>query len=434
MILPLTKNTKVKASRPRAMLVMVLIMSSSLVFTILNRQALDEEFVMGSDRNPPLPKIPRTTIGVNEQSLGYLPYAGLTNQIAIGVDVARRHKFSPQWDSLAENITCQITRGFASLQGVDKTFASLFLLRVSFVEPPPRPPSVHLENDAISNAINRTPGLSFLSDIIDRYRYNEEKSLYLSHTYGLKGSPTVRPWDEIGQHVHFKQEVVDLALHLVQSLQTPPPRPNTNTNVPSPSPSHSNSNSNSNAIPSFSSSPIVTNTAETTTHPSPSQIVLPSTPPAQASPEPTVTRPYIAVHLRRSDIINKCVNRTIGITQEAIDSCTPSVSRFAVEVEKARVKLRARTAVDPLVVVTTDTSAQEDLDAIVALGWHRVDHVQAGTNQKLGIFGAAMVDAAILAHADALVGTKVSTMSQIAEFRQRSWSQRGTLYPRHEAE
>ncbi|KAF9303359.1 hypothetical protein BGZ74_003932 [Mortierella antarctica] len=497
MILPLTKNTKVKASRPRAMLVMVLIMSSSLVFTILNRQALDEEFAMGSDRNPPPPKIPRTTIGVNEQSLGYLPYAGLTNQhaawaalhlnrtlilppitsnkhdrqltfqgwsayfdiprfekltgvrvkewadakpltaneIAIGVDVARRHKFSPQWDSLAENITCQITRGFGSLQGVDKTFASLFLLRVSFVEPPPRPPSVHLENDAISNAINRTPGLSFLSDIIDRYRYNEEKSLYLSHTYGLKSSPTVRPWDEIGQHVHFKQEVVDLALHLVQSLQTPPPRPNTDTNVPSPSHSHNNNNdSNSNAIPSFSSSPIVTNTAETTTHPSPSQIVLPSAPPAQASPEPTVTRPYIAVHLRRSDIINKCVNRTIGITQEAIDACTPSVSRFAVEVEKARVKLRARTAVDPLVVVTTDTSAQEDLEAIVALGWHRVDHVQAGTNQKLGIFGAAMVDAAILAHADALVGTKVSTMSQIAEFRQRSWSQRGTLYPRHEAE
>ncbi|KAG0038526.1 hypothetical protein BGZ82_011729 [Podila clonocystis] len=484
MILPLTKNTKGKASRHRAMLVMVVIMSSSLVFTILYRQALDEEFTMGSYRKPPTPKIPRTTIDVNERSLGFLPYAGLTNQhaawialhlnrtlilppitsnkhddqltfqgwsayfdiprfekltgvrvkewadakpltskeIAVGVDVARRHKLSPQWDSLAENITCQITHGFGSLQGVDKTFASLFLLRVSFVEPPPRPLSVHLENETTSNAINRTPRLSFLSDIIDRYQYSEEKSLYLSHTYGLKGSPTIWPWDEIGQHIHFKQVVVDLALHLVQSLQTPP-SPITNTTMPS------SSQNNNSATPSPSPSPIDTSTPEATTHSSPSQKVFPSAPPAQTSPEPTVTRPYIAVHLRRSDIVNKCVNRTIGITQAAIDACTPSINRYAVEVEKARVELRARTLVDPLVVVTTDTSSQEDLDAIVALGWHRVDHVQAGTNQKLGIFGAAVVDAAILAHADALVGTVVSTMSQIAEFRQRSWFQRRTLYP-----
>ncbi|KAG0078434.1 hypothetical protein BGZ93_005923 [Podila epicladia] len=492
MILPLIKNTKVKASRQRVMLIMVLIMSSSLVFMILYRQALDEEFAMGSDQKPQLLKIPQTTIGVNERSLGYLPYAGLTNQhaawvalhlnrtlilppitsnkhytqltfqrwstyfdiprfeklsgvrvkewadvkpltaeeAAIGVDVARRHKFSPQWDSLAENITCQITHGFGSLQGVNKIFTSLFLLRVSFVEPPPRPPSDHLENDAVSNAINGTPELSLLSDIIDRYRYSEEKSLYLSHAYGLKGSSRIRPWGEIGQHVHFKQEVVDLALNLVQSLQTPP-RTNTNTAMPSPSPSHNSYNNH--ATTSFSSSPIATNAAGTTSHPSPSQITIHSAPPAEGSSEPRVTRPYIAVHLRRGDIINKCVNRAIGITQEAIDTCTPSVSRFAVEVEKARVELRARTAVDPLVVVTTDTSDQKDLDAIVALGWHRVDHVQAGTIQKLGIFGAAMVDAAILAHADVLVGTAMSTMSQIAELRQRSWSQRRTLYPRYEA-
>ncbi|KAG0027367.1 hypothetical protein BGZ81_005666 [Podila clonocystis] len=456
MILPLTKNTKVKASRHKVMLVMVVIMSSSLVFMILYKQALDEEFTMGSYRNPPTPKIPRTTIDVNEQSLGFLPYAGLTNQgwsayfdipqfekltglrvkewadakpltskeIAVGVDVARRHKLSPQWDSLAENITCQITHGFGSLQGVGKTFASLFLLRVSFVEPPPHPPSVHLENDTTSHAIDRTPRLSFLSDIIARYRYSEEKSLYLSHTYGLKGSPTIRPWYEIGQHIHFKQVVVDLALHLVQSLQTLP-SPITNTTVPL----SSQNNNNETPSPSPSPSPRDTNTAEATTHPSPSQKAFPSAPPAQTSPEPTVTRPYIAVHLRRSDIVDKCVNRTIGITQEAIDACSPSISRYAVEVEKARVELRARALIDPLVVVTTDTSSQEDLDAIVALGWHRVDHDQAGTNQKLGIFGAAMVDAAILAHADALVGTAVSTMSQIAELRQRSWFQRRTLYP-----
>ncbi|KAG0328508.1 hypothetical protein BG000_000461 [Podila horticola] len=500
MILPLTKNTKEKVSRHRVMLMMVLIMSSSLVFMALYRQALDEEFTMGSYRRPPPPNIPRTTVGVNDRALGYLPYAGLTNQflafqhaalialhlnrtlilppitsnkhdhqltfqgwsayfdiprfelltgvrvkewvdakpltekdIAIGVDVARRHKISPKWDSLAENITCQITHGFGSLQGVGKTFASLFLLRVSFVEPPPRP-SVYLENDAATKAIYSSSGLSLLSDIIDRYRYSEEKSLYLSHTYGLKGSPTVRPWKEIGQHIHFKQEVVDLALHLVQSLQTPT-SPNTNTTMPSPShnatpsPSHATP-SPSHATPSPPSSLSDTNTTETTTHLLPSQKVLPSAPQAQSAPEPATTRPYIAVHLRRSDIVNKCVNRKIGITQEAIDACSPSISRYAIEVEKARVELRARTAVDPLVVVTTDTSAQEDLDAIVALGWHRMDHVQAQTNQKLGLFGAAMVDAAILAHADALVGTEMSTMSQIAEIRQRSWFQRGTLYPR----
>lgn len=350
-------------------------------------------------------------------------------EIAIGVDVARRHKISPQWDSLAENITCQITRNFSSLQGVDKTFANLFLLRVSFVEPPPRPPSVHL-NDATENAIDRTPGLSFLSDIIDRYMAYEEKSLYLSHTYSLKGSQTVRPWNEIGQHIHFKQEVVDLALHLVQSLQSPPSPSQTNTTL---SPSLSLIN---NATPSPSPSPNndtkSTNTTEVTTRPSPSQKALPSQL-AQPS-QPTVTRPYIAVHLRRSDIVNKCVNLTIGITQEAIDACAPSIAHYAVEVEQARTELKRRTSVEPLVVVTTDTTSQEDLDAIVALGWHRVDHVQAGTNQILGLFGAAMVDAAILAHADVLVGTAVSTMSKIAQFRQQSWFRQKTLYPRHDME
>ncbi|KAF8932305.1 hypothetical protein BGZ52_010494 [Haplosporangium bisporale] len=520
MILPLTKNTKEKSSRHRAMLVMVLTISSSLVFMILYKQALNEEFAMGSYRQRPpapsipstapsnprtapsiprtapsiprtAPSIPRTAIGVNERSLGYLPYAGLTNQhaawtafhlnrtlilppitsnkhdhqltfqgwshyfdiprfeklsgvrvkewadakplsekeIAIGVDVTRKHKLSPQWDSLAENITCQITRNFSSLQGVDKTFANLFLLRVSFVEPPPRPASVHLD-DATENAINTASGLSFLSDIIDRYRDSEEKSLYLSHTYSLKGSHSIRPWEEIGQHIHFKQEVVDLALHLVQSLQSPPSPSQTNTTQNSlslslvkatPSPSLRPNNDTKN-----------TNTTEVTTRPSPSQKALPSQL-AQPS-QPTVTRPYIAVHLRRSDIVSKCVNRTIGITQEAIDACAPSIAHYAVKVDQARTQLKRRTSVEPLVVVTTDTTSQEDLDAIVALGWHRVDHVQAETNQILGLFGAAMVDAAILAHADVLVGTAVSTMSQVAQFRQRSWFQRQTLFPRHDIE
>ncbi|KAG0317459.1 hypothetical protein BG000_004541, partial [Podila horticola] len=50
--------------------------------------------------------------------------------------------------------------------------------------------------------------------------------------------------------------------------------------------------------------------------------------------------------------------------------------------------------------------------------------------QELGIFGAAMVDASILAHAEVMIGTYVSSMSRVAAWRQKSWHKRTVLYPR----
>ncbi|KAG0338951.1 hypothetical protein BG004_006995 [Podila humilis] len=557
-----------RASRHRAMLVMVLSMTSLTVFVSLYNQLLEDDFNFRNRYMPP-EYSPRTILDTDERILGYLPYAGLTNQfiafehgawlaqhlnrtlllppitsnkhdrqlsfqewsayfdiprfesltgirvkewteakpmtkseLEIGIAMGRKHKNIAAWEQLAENITCQITRGFGTLRGVDRTFSELFLLRVSFVEPPPIQP-LTTEHVLTSAAAAPQPpaALSALSDIVETYKHSTEQSLYMSHTFGLRGSYTVKPWFEIGRHLHFKKDIVELALDLVQSLpnvstvpilsqssgssisqtQTPSPisTPSVSYNpiqslslvspadISSPNPSHSSSTS-PNSTPSLSHNPIpnpdlsaTSSTVEGTSvtsvvsslpspgsvqqsmipspHPSSAQQALPSQPfpvvPPPFSTEkvpPIVRRPYIAVHLRRSDIISKCVDRKVGITEKAKETCTPSIERYAAEVEKATLLIKARTAnVEPLVVVTTDTTSHEDLVAIANLGWYRVDHELAGTRQRLGIFGAAMVDAVILAHADMLVGTEMSTMSNIAQMRQQSWFNHETFYPKH---
>ncbi|KAF9273332.1 hypothetical protein BGZ68_001601 [Mortierella alpina] len=339
-------------------------------------------------------------------------------EIAIGIDRAR-HPHStalPEWESLAENITCQITKDFDNLDGTPGIFARLFLLRVAFVDPPP-PPLSHREskNTTSANATvldaNSTSKQEMvaLSDIRDRYQYSEDISLYFSHTYGLKGAAKIRPFDEIGRLIYFRRDIVDLARQMVQALD---PKETAKSSPRAPL-SSSSSSASSPSISTASSS---------------SSIDLPSPTPS-SSLSVNATRPYIAIHFRRDDIIFKCIDRQTHKAHTPIQQCMPSMKRWVAAVEKARQRLKLRTTIEPLVVVMTDTTSKEDLDAIKANGWHHMDHVKAGTRERLGIFGAAMVDAAILTYADELVGTQVSTMSQVAQARRRSWFGRDTLYP-----
>ncbi|KAF9558879.1 hypothetical protein EC968_006804 [Mortierella alpina] len=433
----------------RLAIILILVLLSFLSSIVLYRTTPYRLHSMsGSPPQQPLqsPRIPRTVLSPSERSLGYLPYAGLTNQfiafqhaawlalhlnrtlilppitsnkhdrqrtfqkwsnyfdiprfeqqmgmrvkewpdvkvlteeeINIGIEGTRHSEPPLEWDSLAENITCQVTRGFDVLEGVPKLFSQLFLLRVSYVEPPPSASFQQRVENNTTAAMNSStaPELSLLSDLRDRYQSSEEGILYFSHTYSLKGSNMIRPFDEIGQHIHFRSEIADLARQLVQSFQE------------------------SSSTSSSSSSP----------------------------PSANAERPYIAIHLRRDDIIFNCVNKKSGVAFRPIEDCTPSIQQYAAAVDKARERLKLRTSLEPFVVVMSDTTSKQDIDAIHEMGWHRVDHGRAGTEKRLGVFGAAMVDAAILAHADELVGSHMSTMSFIAQVRQKSWFGRNTFYP-----
>ncbi|KAK3841072.1 MAG: GDP-fucose protein O-fucosyltransferase-domain-containing protein [Linnemannia gamsii] len=140
------------------------------------------------------------------------------------------------------------------------------------------------------------------------------------------------------------------------------------------------------------------------------------------TPEFKETGKYIAMHLRRGDIWMKCRTKSA----EQMMDCIPPLGHYAEMVDQAMNIEGKRLPV----LVTTDSDSEEDFSTMARLGWRRLNHDLYTTEQELGIFGPAMVDAAILADADFLVGTKVSTMTRIAARRQVTWHGHEPLYPR----
>ncbi|KAF9155900.1 hypothetical protein BG015_008149 [Linnemannia schmuckeri] len=131
---------------------------------------------------------------------------------------------------------------------------------------------------------------------------------------------------------------------------------------------------------------------------------------------------YIAMHLRRGDIWMKCRTKSA----EQMMDCIPPLGHYAEMVDQARNEEGKRLPV----LVTTDSESEEDFSTMARLGWKRLNHDLYTTEQELGIFGPAMVDAAILAEADFMIGTQVSTMTRIAARRQLTWHGHEPLYPR----
>ncbi|KAI8344968.1 hypothetical protein B0O80DRAFT_504829, partial [Mortierella sp. GBAus27b] len=137
---------------------------------------------------------------------------------------------------------------------------------------------------------------------------------------------------------------------------------------------------------------------------------------------PKTRIPYIAVHLRRGDIGTKC-------GEADMEKCLIPFTVYTEGVARARTAASRGLIARLPVVVTTDSQDEKDFEEIKALGWHRLDHDKLGTRDLWGSFGPAMVDAAILAHADGFVASTRSTMSRVAAARQKSWFGRMTVYP-----
>ncbi|KAG0043586.1 hypothetical protein BGZ83_011251 [Gryganskiella cystojenkinii] len=302
-----------------------------------------------------------------------------TEQEAIGRERARlpiAHSY-PLWDMLAEDVTCHVIYGYGGsepLHATERTFLNQFLFRPKFVRPPERNPKTlvydRLRIGAKDN-LNMEDVVT-MDDLVDRFwTLKDEGLLFLSHTFKLKDPLGPRSWGAVGQHLYFTEKVSEYAKRLIRNR----------------------------------------------------------------APETRTDGRYIAIHVRRGDIWQKC--RTPSPSTDVTGlACIIPLGHYAEAVEKAqmsrgKIQEGSSSLSRPLpVLVTTDSISKKDHETMARLGWRRLNHDAYTTEQELGIFGPAMVDAWVLANAEVMVGTKVSTMTRVAARRQLSWHGHNALYPR----
>lgn len=327
------------------------------------------------------------------------------------------HSETETWASVAENITCQIVYGYGrpdmDINFSAQNFLFHFLIRPVFTPPvAARPDAPVYDRQKIVHDNNNPEDLVILEDLLGRYsdydgRTPEDRAagkadmLFLSHTFKIKAFQRGGIyWKEAGKNLHFEPKMMEYATLMINEEL----RDDDGIEVlPNNDPEEVELTEEEHQNPVSEDGTLVTD--------------------IQA---PTTRIPYIAVHLRRGDIWTKCRG-----TSQAIENCVLPFELYANAVERAReYAAKSLGLVSHLpVVVATDSTSEEDFAKIKELGWHRLDHSKYGTVEIWGTFGPAMVDAAILAHADVLVGSAVSTMSRIAGRRQKGWYNHESFFP-----
>ncbi|KAG0203095.1 hypothetical protein BGX28_004526 [Mortierella sp. GBA30] len=336
-----------------------------------------------------------------------------------------------EWGKMAENVTVMIVNGYGSpkvnINLSAWTFAWHFLFRLSFVQPRPRKPESTVDEKGMA-----VPGMRHndktlnMEDLVAMFKNYEEDDdgqkrggqgpqiLFLSHTMGIKNAGHEnRYWLDVGRHFHFAPQLTAYASVLIkkvaQDLEDI---------------EEGDINSDGNGMGTITAT--VTEGSGKQGQEQALERVLSEDEEFMESFDiaaPGNPVPYIAVHVRRGDIWKKC-----PVKDKA--SCLPPFSQYAEAVDRAMtVAIKAGLSSDVPVIVATDSDSEDDLRSIQELGWHRLDHEKYETKESLGPFGPALVDAAILARANVFVGSGKSTMSQIAEARQRTWYRQPTLYP-----
>ncbi|KAG0337145.1 hypothetical protein BG004_007758 [Podila humilis] len=302
-----------------------------------------------------------------------------------------------QWDQLATNITCEIIYGYGRpdkpINHSAQLFVSHFLLRMIYQQPPPPEPGAtiydhhqHAKDELDPDAV------VVLEDLIERYSTPSSREIQLvtlSHTFKLKDPPPFgvpgRYWSQIGQFFHFEPLLAHYARERVMAE-------------------------------------IRDDHGSQIQH----DIIDPESP----DREKVDRIPYIAIHLRRGDIYTKCE------THERL-KCEVPISEYAAAVSQIRQERQNKNGQDSWmpVVVTTDSTSITDFEELESLGWHRIVHREGDeAHEVLGAFGPAFMDASIIAHADVFLGSARSTMSRVAQWRQESWYNRKTIYPKPPAE
>ncbi|KAI7818596.1 hypothetical protein BC939DRAFT_462629 [Gamsiella multidivaricata] len=321
------------------------------------------------------------------------------------------------WDQVAENLTCHIVYGFGGpnleINYSAQNFQRHFLFRLIFQQPPPLKPGMTVYNKTkLTGLTTGLDDLVAIDDLLARYADNEDHVLMLSNTFKLKDPGHIgRIWNEIGKNIHFVPQIME---YVTEKINEELQRDQGIVVI-------ANDDPEEKVFPELEV-PIEMNLPENLNENATESGVI-ANPAAENITAPLTRIPHIALHLRRSDIGSKCTDTTM-------DSCLVPFEHYIDAVARARTAAAKRGLVSRLpVVVTTDTTSEHDFQKIQELGWHRLDHEKYGTAKLWGPFGPALIDAAVLAHADELVGSKASTMSKIAASRQRAWYGREALYP-----
>ncbi|KAF9142618.1 hypothetical protein BGX30_002597 [Mortierella sp. GBA39] len=362
-------------------------------------------------------------------------------QYQLGVDHAARYGKGPraqEWSELAQNITCQIVYGYGApdldINISAKYFMWHFLMRPTFVRPPPKKPETPQYNRTkIARDNVHEDDLVVMEDLLARYRDYEDPRpeqnggqaavLFMADMFNIKDPfHDDRFWLEAGRFFHFLPEVIEYAKVLVHE--------ETKADV-----IHAALDCIVQQATSVDLSSPSAEGQEQQELDGVEEEYIPSTP-QELTEIPSATlhsnpNPYIAIHLRRGDIWKKCssVNRAV---------CIIPFDLYEEAVSRARQSALASGLVSPYqnlpVIVTTDSESEEDFAKIKDLGWHRLDHSGYGTVERWGFFGPAVIDAVILAHSEVFVGSAKSTMTRVAALRQQAWWGRTALYPHTEAE
>ncbi|CAO3568029.1 unnamed protein product, partial [Mortierella alpina] len=122
--------------------------------------------------------------------------------------------------------------------------------------------------------------------------------------------------------------------------------------------------------------------------------------------------PFISIHVRRGDFIDYCQQHF----QHALHTCLPTTQELASTLQDLLVADPSLRGLP--VYVSTNEDRPEELAQFRYLGWHVLDHQRMGSREKLGVFGAMMMDQIFMAQAQVLIGVRTSTFSKVGAYRQ----------------
>ncbi|KAF9426569.1 hypothetical protein BGZ94_006333 [Podila epigama] len=334
------------------------------------------EVAKATGRTLIIPPITASSHDKSKQNQPWSKFLDLDRFTALtGIRVVEFHQLRDQELAEMSSLQCGITCGFGSKRDIDFT-AKGFLKQWKF----------DLTLTPLSQDANK------LQDVASLLRAKkEDRYLCISNTYKIAVKDK-KEWERFGQHLHFTQDLEEF----VQSFL------DKNLGLPDRSGQDGEDGEASEGKRSG----------------------------------------YIAIHARRGDFFQYCSSSFPG---EKFKHCFPSTDEFAERVDQIQTRLNPSLSSsssssssftsdsdglqDMLpVFVATNERRPEELKRFADLGWQYLDHDAMGTVDALGIFGPMMVDQVFMAHAQVLVGVRMSTFSRVGALRQQDWHQRTVEY------
>ncbi|KAF9178060.1 hypothetical protein BGZ51_008162 [Haplosporangium sp. Z 767] len=138
---------------------------------------------------------------------------------------------------------------------------------------------------------------------------------------------------------------------------------------------------------------------------------------------PLLATPFIAIHARRgAEYIDYCQQNF----QHALHTCLPTTQELA---SALHTLLLANPSLRGLpVYVCTDEDRPRELAAFRLLGWQVLNHEELRSKERLGVFGAKMMEQMVMAQAEVLIGVRTSTFSRVSSYRQEDWYGRKVVF------